>query len=144
MPGRSTPEQFWSRVDKSADCWLWNGAKDKLGYGGLAFQGRRILAHRLAYELTIGQIPPGLELDHLCRNPSCVNPEHLEAVAHQVNTQRGNNRLNGANHKRKTHCPQGHPYNLFNTYVDKRGHRSCRECGRANCRRYYHSLRASS
>ncbi len=71
-------------------CWFWIGTKDRLGYGLLKRDGRRHLrAHRVVYELLREPIAPGLEIDHLCRNTSCVNPDHLEPVSHAVNMQRG-------------------------------------------------------
>lgn len=84
---------FWDWVDKSGDCWEWLASRTKR-YG--MYQGRQ--AHRVAYEFLKGPVPKGLELDHLCRNRYCVNPDHLEAVPHQVNVQRGG--LAEANRKR--------------------------------------------
>ena len=134
---KKTADGFWLRVQKTPTCWVWLGCKDKLGYGSLSFRGIRKSAHRFAYELLRGAVPPGRELDHLCRNPSCVNPNHLDPVTHQENIKRGN--MLGAANIKKTRCPQGHPYDRSNTYIDKRGFRYCRECGRASCRRYYHA-----
>jgi hypothetical protein len=82
-------------VDPLRGCWLWQGQRDKNGYGRLSFrrvesQSRReTLAYRFAYEVANGIVPIGLELDHLCRIPSCVNPFHLEAVPHRINIKRG-------------------------------------------------------
>ena len=89
-------ETFWTRVQPflALDaCWLWTGSRDGKGYGYYSWQepgkGARIAsAHRTAYELLVGPIPEGLELDHLCRNTLCVNPDHLEPVTHQVNMTR--------------------------------------------------------
>jgi len=82
-------------------------------------------AHRLSYETEIGPIPEGLELDHLCRVRSCVNPLHLEPVTHQENVRRGE----GANFWRnKTHCPQGHEYTEENTGISNRNNEKCRYC----------------
>jgi hypothetical protein len=69
-------------------CHYWLGTKDPLGYGRL---GSRQLAYRVSWERINGPVPSGLELDHLCRNPSCVRPDHLEAVTHQENLRRGKN-----------------------------------------------------
>ena len=74
-------------VDEKTGCWVWQRAKSKLGYGRFGTNGG--LAHRIYYERENGKIPDGLELDHLCRNHSCVNPSHLEAVTHRENHRRG-------------------------------------------------------
>jgi hypothetical protein len=74
-------ERFWSKVDKSGDCWLWTAAIDK-GYGSFTIRrGEKAKAHRYAYQELVGPIPVGLTLDHLCRNRACVNPAHLEALS---------------------------------------------------------------
>ncbi len=131
---RGTPlERFWPNVIKqSIGCWEWNAALSN-GYGVFWAYGRQVKAARFAYEQAKGVIPEGLELDHLCRNKSCVNPDHLEAVTRSVNTLRGLLPLIianiGRNHQlSKTHCPQGHPYDLLNTYFHPDGKRDCRIC----------------
>lgn len=98
-PARTLQERWSSKVLRGAnptDCWLWMGSLDGHGYGQIQ-TGRVSVnghhapdkAHRVSYELHVGPIPEGLQLDHLCRNPSCVNPKHLEPVTNQENTQRG-------------------------------------------------------
>lgn len=85
----SDPATFWSRVHKNADgCWEWTGAINDRGYGVVWWEGRSVGAHRAAWELAHGKIPRGLELDHTCRNRSCVRPEHLEPVTHPENMKR--------------------------------------------------------
>ena len=91
MRFKNTPEDFWRHVDWSAGpsaCWLWVGSRQSMGYGNLSFGGRHQLAHRVAYQLGVGAIPDGLELDHLCRVLRCVNPAHLEPVTRQENLRR--------------------------------------------------------
>lgn len=86
-------------------------------------------AHRWSYEHYVGPIPAGLHLDHLCRNPKCVNPEHLEPVTIKENLLRGIGP--SARNAAKTHCPVGHPYSPENTYINpNQGQRICRSCGR--------------
>lgn len=81
--------RFWLRVHKTDDCWLWTSTLRR-GYGRFWIApGRFVPAHRFAYELLVGPIPEGLELDHLCRNPACVNPAHLDPVTHRENVRRG-------------------------------------------------------
>jgi hypothetical protein len=130
-------ERFWAKVDKHGDgCWLWTGATSA-GYGhifvaGRKGRGRLSLAHRVSYEMHVGPIPVGLDLDHLCRVRNCVNPAHLEPVTRQVNLARGigftMERRNS--HREKTHCPRGHEYVGENLYVRPSGHRVCRACRR--------------
>lgn len=81
-------ERFWSRVVQTAGCWEWSGAHSG-GYGTTQRNQRTERAHRVAYELVVGPIPSGMELDHLCRNRGCVNPAHLEPVSHRENVLRG-------------------------------------------------------
>lgn len=92
-------------------------------------------AHRIAYELLIGPIAKGLVLDHLCRNPGCVNPDHLDPVTSAENTRRG--------HMLKSDCPSGHPLSGLNLAMNSRGHRTCRECGRKANRKAYARKAAS-
>jgi hypothetical protein len=85
-------DRFWPKVEITPDHWFWRASKDQLGYGRFRGSGRKggeLKAHRVAYELVKGSIPDGLELDHLCRIPACVNPEHLEPVTHAENLRRG-------------------------------------------------------
>ena len=81
--------RFWERVDKTEDCWIWTGANNGNGYGRLSVDGRLQYAHRWAYQLTHGEIPDDLVIDHLCRTRACVRPEHLQAVPAAVNIRRG-------------------------------------------------------
>jgi hypothetical protein len=126
----SVEERFWSKVDKRGEHWLWLAALTPAGYGLFWLDGKYRCAHRVAYELDVGPIAEGLELDHLCRTPACVKPDHLEPVTPQVNQLRGIG-LGGTN-ARKTHCPAGHPYDEANTYLFRtpRGGlgRQCRTC----------------
>ncbi len=110
-------------------CWLWEAAIDYKGYGRFHLNGEIRQAHRVSYEyFNNTKIPNNLHLDHLCRNRSCVNPEHLEPVSVQENILRGIGAT--AINAKKTHCPYGHEYNEFNTYIDPRGYRNCKICAR--------------
>jgi hypothetical protein len=86
---RRFPDRFWSKVDRSGDCWLWTGYRRRLGYGEVQVPGlkRPRLTHRVAWELTNGPIPDGLSVCHACDNPPCCNPAHLFLGTHQENMQ---------------------------------------------------------
>ena len=129
------PETFWSKIEFNEafsvkGCWNWKAAKTTAGYGELRVGNKTTYAHRLSYELAKGKIPKGLELDHLCRNPACVNPDHLEAVTRRQNQLRGFS-ATGIN-SRKTRCPRGHLLAGDNLVprVWAEGHRECLICSR--------------
>lgn len=136
LPVRGIPavERIPYYVNADGDCWEWNGARDPAGYGQLTYRKRSWKAHRWVWTTLVGPIPEGLTIDHLCRNPGCVNPDHLEPVTQQVNTLRGYGM--GGRHARKTHCHRGHPFNDENTYVFPDGRRDCRTCRAASRRRW--------
>lgn len=131
---RSFAERFWSRVDRSGPCWVWNGKVDRAGYAmPLHNRGLRYRPHQWAYILTHGPVPPRLELDHLCNVKACCNPAHLEAVTHKENLRR--KRLH------HTHCRHGHPFSVENTTIvyrddGKRYERRCRICEKERSRRF--------
>lgn len=127
-------EAFDDRAARGAEgeCWLWRGTKNRGTYGVL----RRRLAHRVAYELFVGPIPAGMTIDHLCRNRTCVNPAHLEAVTLRLNVRRAWTAKQPeavraqAESQSETHCAYGHEYTPTNTYEKPGGGRDCRACKR--------------
>ena len=128
-------ERFWSRVDKSGDCWLWTGGRTSEGYGRFWLNGKSVLAHRVAYALAHGQLPgDGYQLDHVCRVRLCVR--HLEPVTIRENLMRSSATW-AARNAAKTHCKHGHEFTDANTYRAPDGQRMCRECARASDRRAY-------
>lgn len=125
-------ERFWSKVEKTDGCWNWMANKDRNGYGRFWPTGRQTaMAHRVSYELMVGPIPAGLQIDHLCRNTSCVRPDHLEPVTRTENMRRGVTAFSAVN-ARKTHCPAGHPLSGENLREGRPSRsskeRTCREC----------------
>ncbi len=127
-----TPLERWhdSYEMMASGCWEWRRGRDTAGYGRFADETRvGRAAHRWGYERLVGPIPEGLDLDHLCRNRPCVNPEHLEPVTRQENLLRGNTL--SARNAAKTRCPNGHPYSGENLYVSPSGGRRCRTCDKA-------------
>ena len=128
-------DRFWEKVDASGDCWEWTASRTRDGYGQFKIDQVWNLAHRYVWELLVGGIPKGFQIDHLCRNTGCVNPDHLEPVTPRENTMRGSGF--SALNARKTHCIHGHPFDEANTYIAPGSPgRICRECGRRNQRRY--------
>ncbi len=127
-------ERFWAWVDRrsSTECWPWIGPFVPSGYGCCQFVGKNYVAHRVAYELLVGPIPQGLQLDHLCRVRRCVNPSHLEPVTNRENTIRGiGPELARQRGLAVTHCRRaGHPYTSENTGRDHDGKRYCLACSR--------------
>lgn len=118
--------RFWAKVDKSGECWEWTASLKPNGYGSFVFEGRTWYAHRLAYTLARGEIPHGLQLDHLCRNRACVNPDHLEPVTCRVNLLRGETLT--AARAAQTHCVNGHEFTPATTYIKPNGCRNCIPC----------------
>lgn len=121
--------RFWSKVSIGDGCWDWMAYRDRWGYGTFYLKGMKRRAPRIAYEDVVGPIPPGLAIDHLCRNTSCVNPAHLEPVTIRVNTLRGEGLA--ARLAAQTSCWRGHPFDSTNTRMYGRS-RACRACARIN------------
>jgi hypothetical protein len=124
--------------EPNSGCWLWLGGLSGGGYGSVSVVDVQATAHRFSYELYKGPIPEGLQLDHLCRNRSCVNPDHLEPVTSRENILRGEG-LSAIN-ARKTHCPLGHELTGKNLITRGRKRR-CRTCQRHQQRASMANLR---
>lgn len=124
------PIEHKYRVDPESGCWEWLRAKVR-GYGVVNDPriGHNVPAHRYVYEINREPIPAGLTLDHLCRNPGCVNPWHLEPVTSGENVLRGTGP--SATNLRKTNCKNGHEFSPENTHVTPKGKRQCLTCRRA-------------
>lgn len=140
MPRLPFPANIWAKVDRHGPvpdarpdlgrCWIWTGARTEQrgGYGQACVPGRKVRpAHQVVYELAVGPVPDGCELDHLCRVHECVNPAHLEPVTHRENVLRGESPV--AARAAQTHCTRGHEFTPENTGPNSGGRR-CRRCHR--------------
>ena len=120
--------------EPNTGCWLWTNCTNQYGYGLGRLHGRQTVAHRIAWELYRGPIPFRMQIDHMCRVRSCVNPDHLRLVTLAQNVTE--NSLSGsAVNKAKTHCIHGHPFAGDNLWVEKNGARHCRICRRVSQRK---------
>jgi len=130
--------RFWSNVSRSGrGCWEWTGMKQS-GYGRCFWRGKYMKAHRLMLLLMGRDVPAEMSVDHLCSNPGCVNPDHLDVVAIRVNILRGTCNPAAIN-ARKIQCKRGHQLAI----TDKAGKRHCRECRIEHYRSYRQRKRAS-
>lgn len=151
MPTAIAGQYRWSSLDEQiehytykdpmAGCWIWLGALNH-GYAmarNVSF-GKETKVHRMSYTYYRGPIPDGLHIDHLCRVRCCVNPWHLETVTFAENVRRGLPFKTPVSELRSA-CKRGHPFTEENTWIeiDTEGYsvRHCRECRRANNRRWW-------
>ncbi len=143
------PERFWGRTMPCpmSGCWIWTGWSNGQDYGKIRCDDGKIRAsHRVAYEASRGPIPEGLEIDHLCRNTRCCNPQHLEAVTHRENIIRGDaprvlGQMSKARGAAQTHCKNGHELAGDNLVGDTPW-RKCKTCTLARNRRWWSENRA--
>jgi hypothetical protein len=125
-PIPSVAEILAAKSKRVGSCVEWQGYISG-GYGRLRINGSGVQAHRASYEVHVGKIPDGLQLDHLCRNMRCINPQHLEPVTASENQRRGTSPA--STNANKTHCIHGHEFSEENT--ERRGSvRVCRQCRR--------------
>lgn len=128
----SFPESLFRKLRFMENgCVEFTGARTADGYGRIKANGQAVRTHRAMYELLVGPIGGGLTLDHLCGNPPCLNPAHLEPVTMRENIMRGS--CPAAMNARKESCPRGHPYDR----VDNHGKRWCSICTTERLRRRY-------
>lgn len=135
------PDRFWDKIEviPFCGCWIWVGCQNAKGYGRIGWpvpgsRRKTRLTHVVAFEVLSGDVPAGLDLDHICRTHSCCNPYHLEPVTRLVNIWRGV-RKDG-----QTRCKNGHPLDEINAPWRKNGKgiraRKCKTCNRVARRKY--------
>jgi hypothetical protein len=124
----------------TSPCWISNRAAHSNGYTKIAYQGQTWLTHRFAYTVFIGDIPEGLQIDHLCRVRQCCNPAHLEPVTCRENLLRGDTLT--AHEAQQHTCVNGHRFDEANTRITSKGQRACRACDATRSRQY--RLRAAA
>ena len=129
MPKNTVRDILLFYVDKQSQlpCWIWIGAITHNGYPKATFNYETCLVHQVIYKHFKGPIPEGLEIDHVCRNKLCVNPEHLEAITHKENVARYAATI--------THCKKGHPLSGDNLYLTPDERRNCKTCRREAVKR---------
>lgn len=126
-------QRFWSKVEKTEDCWIWTAHKSGDGYGIFNWDNKTYRSHRAAFYLTHGHWP--LICRHMCDNPSCVRPDHLQDGMAKDNAMDRSKR-NRHWQQKKTHCPAGHLLSGENVYLSPKGYRNCRTCRREASRRH--------
>jgi hypothetical protein len=114
------------RAVNKAECIEWQRCRDRDGYGAKWADGRRVFAHRWAFEQANGPLDDGMTIDHLCGNRACVNPTHMEAVSSRENKRRS---------AIKATCKRGHPWSVENTLWERDGRRRCKACRAAGIAR---------
>jgi len=154
MPRKPREQLFWAKADRRPgdECWPWTGYCDPDSYGRFWMGGYWVLAHRYAYTVSVGEIPKGMQIDHICHRPEecagggncphrrCVRPDHMRVVtlAENCSPERRNHQ-----NSRKTHCKWGHALSGDNVYTGS-GIRQCRTCSRAVHRARYQRLKEAS
>lgn len=120
------------RINLQTGCWDWQGKLNRDGYGYFTTDRKWWSAHKFFYVYIVGEVTEGLELDHLCRNRKCVNPEHLDPVTHLENVRRGD-RVS------REFCKNGHHLETVGIYKENGPHgktKRCAECARIATRKY--------
>lgn len=136
-------ERVFSKIDASGDCWEWTRATNH-GYGVVGRGGRgtgTIEVHRAVWLLLVGPVGDGLQLDHLCRNRRCCNPDHLEPVTDEENKRRGYGVA--TLHRLRDTCPKGHPKDGVTHRKDGTSHRYCKTCARQKTMARYYAGKAA-
>lgn len=121
-----------ARTKTVGECKVWQGPLGHPRYPSISIRNRKTYVHRFIYSQLVEEIPSGHDVDHICHNPRCVNPDHLQAITHRENLLRG--ATSAARNAARTHCPRGHEYAGANLIRMPNGARACRTCVNARKR----------
>lgn len=128
----ATQQRFWAKVRKTDTCWEWTGGTNGVGYGRFSVNGALVYPHRWSYEQAFGEVPEGLVIDHLCRNPGCVRPTHLDVVTPRENNLRGLLGFSMTGRCRAGLHDMTLPENVYQRPTGKRQCWPCRKAARAD------------
>lgn len=131
-----TKKKLLTKITKNGECWQWFGNKDRHSYGKIWIKGKLKTAHRVSYEIFVGEIKEGMAIDHICRNRSCINPKHLRQLTWAQNAMASDGIC--PTFKKRTHCKNGHPFSGSNLviYKNQPNARKCRTCIRTRWGKY--------
>jgi len=133
-------EKFLSKViAKEKDCWRWSGFINNYGYGEMIINGKSYRTHRISFSIFNGELIDGMVIDHICKNKSCINPDHLRQVTQKFNCL-DNSSSPLAENSRKTHCKNGHELTEDNIYK-KKNWRCCLACKKIDHIRHNQKLK---
>lgn len=132
-------DRFFSKVNVHGVCWEWEGSKTPDNYGRHWYRYKGPMAHRWVWEALVGEIPENYEIDHLCMNTLCVNPDHLEPVTGSENHRRKKSDGPKIAKERRTHCKHGHELTPDNTTLRRTANnaRQCKTCVQIRNRKQY-------
>jgi hypothetical protein len=125
IPSFENHERFLKFISIEGECWIFNGAKDKKGYGYFSINRKPYFAHRVSYSIFIAQPKIDLVIDHKCKNKACANPDHLREVNIKTNVMENSDSISSFNYKKEL-CIRGHL--LSEGYLTKKNHRRCKKC----------------
>lgn len=133
--GQAADPLFWAKVDQGGACWVWQGARDRYGYGVISRGDKTRRAHRHSFALAGGHLIAGFVIDHKCRNRACVNPAHLRQISNRQNLLESPGTYAGKA-VAKTHCKRSHPLSGGNLRRNVSGSRRCKACDALWLREY--------
>lgn len=115
-------DKLLPKIKKTSTCWIWTSHLTGSGYAQYSDKGKNRVVHKMVYEMLVGKVPDGLELDHLCKVKKCVNPKHLEPVTHSENL------IRSYKGRERTQCKRGHEYKQGSYKIRMKNGRETRTC----------------